>query len=151
MSDTTDTIINANVLEFAAYAHSGQRRKFTGEPYITHPIAVAQIAKYLAADIKGIDLSLLEKVALLHDVLEDTSVWYDELTTEFGEEVADRVRILTKVPGETYLQAILRAKADSITRIVKMADNMHNRSDLQFQQGSLKDKYEMSIHILSDN
>lgn len=144
----TDTIINADVLEFATYAHSGQRRKFTGEPYITHPIAVAEIAKYLAADIGGIDLSFLEKIALLHDVLEDTSVTYDELVSEFGEEVADRVRILTKVPGETYLQAILRAKADRYTRIVKIADNTHNRSDLQ--PGSLKDKYEMSLHILSE-
>lgn len=146
----TDTIINADVLEFATYAHSGQRRKFTGEPYITHPIAVAQIAKQqLSKGLATCAISLIEKVALLHDVLEDTSVTYDELVKEFGKEVADRVRILTKVPGETYLQSILRAKVDRITRIVKMADNIHNRSDLQ--PGSLKDKYEMSLHILSSS
>jgi GTP pyrophosphokinase len=144
----TDKIINSDVLEFATCAHAGQTRKFTGVPYITHPIAVASIAKGLAK-WKGVDVSLLEKVALLHDVLEDTDVTYEELVAAFGEEVASRVKILTKIPGETYLQAILRAKADTITTIVKYSDNRHNSSDLK--PGSLKDKYEMSMYILVQN
>lgn len=142
----TNKIINPDVLEFATRAHEGQTRKFTGAPYITHPIAVASLAKE-CAQWKGVDLSLLEKVALLHDVLEDTSVTYEELADAFGVDVADRVRILTKVPGETYLQAIMRAKTDMITAIVKYSDNKHNSSDLK--PGSLRDKYEMSMHILA--
>jgi (p)ppGpp synthase/HD superfamily hydrolase len=142
----TEKIINADVLEFATRAHAGQTRKFTGVPYITHPIAVAKIAKETAIG-RWINISLLEKVALLHDVLEDTDVTYEELVVAFGEGVADRVRMLTKVPGETYLQAILRANEDRITRIVKYSDNKHNSSDLK--PGSLRDKYEMSMYILS--
>jgi (p)ppGpp synthase/HD superfamily hydrolase len=143
----TDKIINSDVLEFSTRAHAGQTRKFTGTPYITHPIAVASIAKDIV-DSDWIDNSLLEKVALLHDVLEDTDVTYEELLEVFGGEVAGCVRILTKIPSETYLQAILRAKKNPITRIVKYADNVHNSSDLK--PGCPKDKYEMSMYILSD-
>ena len=143
----TDKIINTDVLEFATRAHLGQVRRFNNEPYITHPIAVAKIAKVLTIG-SDIDHSLLEKVALLHDVLEDTDVTYEELRDNFGETVADYVQRLTKVKGETYLSSILRAKEKAITTIVKIADNIHNRSDLK--PGTLRDKYEMSIYILSN-
>lgn len=144
MENTSQT-----ALEFATKAHAGQTRKFTGVPYITHPVAVAKIAKDAVSKFETtFSKDLLEAVALLHDVLEDTAVTYDELLHVFGKDVADRVRILTKVPGETYLQAILRAKGDDVTKIVKLADNIHNSSDLK--PGSLRDKYEMSMYILTN-
>lgn len=148
--ETPELILNPDILDFATRKHAGQVRKFSGEPYITHPIAVARIAKTIAP--KGIDPRLLEAVALLHDTMEDTDTTYDDILSLFedelfGIEVANCVSVLTKSLGETYLSAVLRAKDDPITRIVKLADNMHNSSDLK--PGSQRDKYEMSMYILT--
>lgn len=142
--ETSELILNPDVLEFATKAHAGQTRKFTGVPYITHPIEVARIAKSIAPE--GMNLRLLEAVALLHDVIEDTEFNYYHILNEFGAEVANRVLILTKRDDDTYLRAILRAKSNEITRIVKLADNIHNSSDLK--PGTQKDKYELSKYIL---
>ena len=146
--------IRQKALDFATLAHEGQVRKNGQQPYITHPIAVAEIALELARANWNEDpsqpyneewLDLVFVVALLHDTIEDTSVTYDDIVKAFGSQVANHVRTLTKV-DETYLEAILRAKQHPITRIVKIADNIHNSSDLG--KSSLKDKYSLSKYIL---
>ena len=75
---------------FACKAHQGQTRE-SGEPYISHPIAVAEILASFQLDAKTI------MAGLLHDVLEDTDVTEEELRREFGDEVVNLVLGVTKV------------------------------------------------------
>lgn len=137
------------VMAFAKKAHEGQKRK-SGEPYITHPIAVANIAEQLWVywyDETFPDTTLT-KVALLHDVIEDTSVTYEDIAKEFGYEIADYVLLLTKKEGDNYLQHIQRAGATLLTTVVKIADLTHNMSTLP--EGTLKDKYRLAKYILQN-
>lgn len=143
-------------LEFATKAHEGQFRKNSKLPYITHPIAVREIAiglfvsdgvKFLYSKADWLK-EQIEIVSLLHDVLEDTEVTPCELGQEFGKDVLGAVIALTKSEGANYLDAVLDAKAHPIARIVKIADNIHNMSDLK--EGTLKDKYRLSKYILEN-
>ncbi|MCG8434124.1 MAG: bifunctional GTP diphosphokinase/guanosine-3',5'-bis pyrophosphate 3'-pyrophosphohydrolase [Gammaproteobacteria bacterium] len=116
--------------EFGALAHEGQRR-LSGEPYISHPVAVAGILAEMRMDRATII------AAILHDVLEDTPTAKDQITTEFGEEVAnlvDGVSKLTQIKFKTKAEAqaenfrkMLLAMVDDIrVIIVKLADRLHN-------------------------
>ena len=103
--------------EIAEQAHAGQVDK-GGQPYIAHPCRVS-------AAVEG----LPEKtVALLHDVVEDCPDWtLDRLRAEgFDEAIIDAVDAMTKRPGEDYFVAILRARANTIARVVKLADLADN-------------------------
>lgn len=103
--------------EIASKAHQGQTDK-GGHPYIGHPVAVADMV-----------LTPEEKVvALLHDVVEDTSVTLQDLKQEFPAEVVEAVDLLTKKKGpdfslENYLKDI---RENEIARQVKLADLKHN-------------------------
>lgn len=109
-------------------AHEGQKRK-SGEPYITHPIAVAQII----ADM-GLPDSVIA-AALLHDVVEDTDYPLSQLSEEFGEEIASFVDGVTKLDKLTYGDS---AQAETVRKLVvamakdlrvlllKLADRLHN-------------------------
>ncbi len=108
--------------------HDGQLRK-SGEPYITHPLAVAQILAEL-----GMDTTTLV-AALLHDTVEDTSYTMDELRTDFGGEVALLVDGVTKFERAFYgaeaevhtiRKMIVAAGTDVRVLIVKLADRLHN-------------------------
>ncbi len=108
--------------------HRGQYRK-SGEPYITHPLAVAQILAEL-----GMDTTTLV-AALLHDTVEDTSYTMDRLRADFGREVALVVDGVTKFERafygqdaevETIRKMIVAAGADVRVLIVKLADRLHN-------------------------
>ena len=123
--------------EFARAAHEGQRRD-SGEPYITHPIAVASILVELGMDEASIC------AALLHDVVEDTPVTKEELTAEFGEEIAklvDGVTKLSKVPlstreeqqAENVRKMLLAMSQDIRVIIIKLADRLHNMRTLSFR------------------
>jgi (p)ppGpp synthase/HD superfamily hydrolase len=103
----------------ATRAHAGQKRK-DGTDYISHPVRVA-----VRCDTK------LEKVvALLHDVVEDTPVGFKELRElGFSQEVLDALDSVTKRPGEKYADFVLRAKANEIGRLVKLADISDNLED----------------------
>jgi len=79
-------------LSFAATAHATQKRKYTGEPYITHPIEVAKIV----ASVEHTDAMVC--AAYLHDVVEDCGVTLEEIKQEFGAEVEDLVFWLTDPP-----------------------------------------------------
>ena len=142
-------------LEFATQAHKGQVRKGTGLPYITHPIAVADIAlqteslieRYSSKSHKDEIVETLYVVAILHDTLEDCeSVTYDTLEESFGKSIATYVSLLTKQKGDSYLDSILRIKRCDIATAVKIADLTHNMSDLP--EGTQKDKYRLAKYLL---
>ena len=75
---------------YAEQAHYGQARR-TGEPYVTHPLAVATVLAHMHMDHESI------MAALLHDVIEDTGVTKEDIRTQFGEEVADLVDGVSKL------------------------------------------------------
>lgn len=115
---------------FAKQAHEGQKRR-SGEPYITHPLAVAKILAEMRMDPQTI------MAAILHDVIEDTQVEKQEILEKFGKEVAnlvDGVTKLTQIEFESRAQAqaenfrkMFMAMARDIRVIlVKLADRLHN-------------------------
>jgi (p)ppGpp synthase/HD superfamily hydrolase len=144
--------IREKALEFATKAHEGQFRKGSGLPYITHPIAVAEIAlelKKTKDKWEWVDEDILYVGALLHDTVEDVDwVTLEMIKEEFGIQAYWIVQDLTKIEGENYLTAILRAKKYIYSRLIKIADNTHNSSDLK--EGTLKDKYRLSKYILEN-
>ncbi|MGP1386865.1 MAG: HD domain-containing protein [Thainema sp.] len=103
-------------IAIAAEAHAGQVDK-AGHPYILHPLRVM-------LHVDGDDAQM---AAVLHDVVEDTSVTLDQLAREgFPQVVVEAVDALTKRPGETKLMAAERAAKNAIARVVKLADNADN-------------------------
>ena len=103
-------------IEIAANAHAGQRDK-AGQPYIFHPLRV----------MFRVNGEHEQMAAVLHDVVEDTAITIDDLAREgFPSEVLRAIAALTKLPGETRLEAAARAAADPIPRKVKLADNAAN-------------------------
>ena len=88
---TSNLLERARVFATAAHAAVGQTRKYTGEPYVVHPLEVANIV----LSVGGTEAMVA--AAMLHDVLEDTGVTFDLLEDEFGEEVAQLVLWLTDV------------------------------------------------------
>lgn len=117
-------------LTFATAAHAavGQTRKYTGEPYVVHPIEVSSIV----AEVGGTDVMLA--AALLHDVLEDTNVTYELLAEQFGTEVAELVLWLTDVSkpedgNRSTRKALDRqhsAAAPAEAQTIKVADLISN-------------------------
>ena len=123
--------------ETAVDAHKDQRRK-SGEPYIMHPIAVAQIV----ADQIGLGATSIA-AALLHDVAEDTSLTLDDIELMFGKEVAKIVDGLTKisklskdkrvsVQAENFKKMLLTMNDDVRVILIKIADRLHNMMTLEF-------------------
>ncbi len=120
--------------EVGARAHDGQTRK-SGEPYITHPIAVAGILADLGMDVETII------AAILHDTLEDTPLSPDELTTEFGATVTELVDGVTKLDklhfknrqeaaAESFRKMLLAMARDLRVILIKLADRLHNMRTL---------------------
>jgi len=103
-------------IEIAASAHAGQVDK-AGQPYILHPLRV----------MLRVDTPDERMAAVLHDVVEDTSITLEQLVAEgFPAAVTEAVTALTKLPGEDRIAAAHRAAANAIARIVKLADNTEN-------------------------
>jgi (p)ppGpp synthase/HD superfamily hydrolase len=134
-------------LEFAAEAHKGQVRKYTGEPYIVHPIEVMELVKQVTDDPK------MQAAALLHDVVEDTPVSIKEIKDEFGPRVAALVSDLTDVSKPEDGNRALRkeldrqhtAKASPDAKTVKLADLISNgksiiKDDPNFAKVFMKEK-----------
>jgi guanosine-3',5'-bis(diphosphate) 3'-pyrophosphohydrolase len=120
--------------DFALRAHEGQKR-VSGDSYITHPLDVAHILSNLELDLVTII------TGLLHDVLEDTLVSYEEIEKEFGEEVASLVDGVTKLSriefrskeehqAETWRKMFVAMARDIRVILVKLADRMHNMRTL---------------------
>jgi (p)ppGpp synthase/HD superfamily hydrolase len=150
-------IDRSKVLEFATRKHLGQKRK-DGKDYITHPIAVAEIALkifdeeyvYTPDPSNDEDRDILYALSILHDTYEDTDTTLEELEREFGGFISAAVGLLSRAEGVTYFQFIwdLYNKGELLTIITKRADLEHNMSDLK--EGSLKDKYRFAEQILKD-
>jgi len=119
---------------FSAAAHEGQTRK-SGDPYISHPVAVAGILADLHMDTPTLI------AALLHDVVEDTGVTNQEVSEKFGKQVAELVDGLSKLDkiefqsatqaqAENFRKMLLAMSQDVRVILVKLADRLHNMSTL---------------------
>ena len=123
--------------QYADSAHSGQLRK-DGSPYITHPLAVAEIVSELELDTDSII------AALLHDCIEDTGATHEDIAKLFGAPVADLVEGVTKLTRVQYtskeeeqmenLRKMLMAMAKDIRVIlIKICDRLHNMRTMEYQ------------------
>ena len=119
---------------FAKAAHGSQTR-YTGEPYITHPIAVAEMLAQMRMD----PATLI--AALLHDVVEDTAVTPAEIEAQFGKEVCDFVDGVTKLTqihfenhaqaqAENFRKMIMAMSSDIRVILIKLSDRLHNMRTL---------------------
>jgi len=125
--------------QVGAIAHEGQERK-SGEPYITHPVAVAGILAELGLDAETII------AAILHDTLEDTELSREALAAEFGEVVAELVDGVTKLDkmqfgtrqeadAESFRKMLLAMARDLRVILIKLADRLHNMRTLGAKDG----------------
>jgi guanosine-3',5'-bis(diphosphate) 3'-pyrophosphohydrolase len=123
--------------EFADEAHQGQMRK-SGEPYILHPLAVAEILVNMQMDVTSII------AALLHDVVEDTTVSLETVLEKFGKSCAMLVDGLTKLEriqfkskeeqqNENYRKMFVAMAQDIRVILIKLADRLHNMRTLKYQ------------------
>ncbi len=137
-------IIN-KAFNFAKQAHKGVRR-LSGEPYIMHPIAVAQIA----AEEVGLGSTSIS-AALLHDVVEDTDYTVEDIENIFGAKVAQIVDGLTKISGgifgeqasaqaENFKKLLLTMSDDIRVILIKICDRLHNMRTLASQPANKKYK-----------
>ncbi|MCE5232593.1 MAG: bifunctional (p)ppGpp synthetase/guanosine-3',5'-bis(diphosphate) 3'-pyrophosphohydrolase [Mizugakiibacter sp.] len=128
--------------EVGARAHAGQLRK-SGEPYITHPIAVAGILAELGMDAETII------AAILHDTLEDTALTRAELEAEFGATVTELVDGVTKLDkvrfgsrqeatAESFRKMLLAMARDLRVILIKLADRLHNMRTLEAQDAEAR-------------
>jgi len=120
--------------EVGALAHEGQTR-ITGEPYILHPVAVAQILANMRMDHESIT------AAVLHDTVEDTDLSKEDIETRFGKEIADLVdgvtkldkmkfRTRTEADAESFRKLMLAMSRDLRVIFIKLADRVHNMRTL---------------------
>jgi guanosine-3',5'-bis(diphosphate) 3'-pyrophosphohydrolase len=128
----------------AAKAHAGQTRK-SGEPYLTHPLAVAGILADMKMDVDTI------ATALLHDALEDNPLSVNEMRSEMGEVITRLVDGVTKIgklkfrsneelQAENFRKMMLAMSADLRVILVKLADRLHNMETLGFHGKPEKQK-----------
>ena len=133
-------------IEIAARTHAGQLDK-GGAPYILHPLRVMLRVAPGAQQI----------VAVLHDVVEDSAVTFEDLEREgFSAEVISGLRAVTKVEGESYEDFVARAALDPVGKAVKLADLMENSDLSRIAEPSQKDlervgKYGRAIVYLMAN
>ena len=129
-----DTALLEQAVDFAVAAH-GEQTRASGEPYVTHSLAVATLLEGMGLDVTAV------AAALLHDVPEDTEHSVEEITTLFGSEVAalvDGVTKLSRAAGrsreeaqaETIRKMFLAMSTDIRVVLIKLADRLHNMRTL---------------------
>ena len=125
-------------------AHEGQMRK-SGEPYITHPVAVAKVLAELKVDLETLG------AAILHDTIEDTPLTGEELASEFGETVAELVDGVTKLDklhfssrqeatAESFRKMMLAMARDLRVILIKLGDRLHNMRTLGAQTSEARER-----------
>lgn len=135
-SDDFDKDLVIKAFNYAKVHHEGQKRK-SGEPYIIHPIAVAEILAELNMDVATIC------AGLLHDTIEDTEATYEEIEELFSTDIANLVEGVTKIKNLGYLSGeesqaenirklVLAMSKDIRVVIVKLADRLHNLRTLEY-------------------
>ncbi len=133
---TADVGLIERAFALAREAHASQKRD-NGEPYIIHPLAVAEILAGFRLDVASI------ATGLLHDTVEDTGVTYAVLETKFGKPIADLVDGVTKLTrlelqsdrtkqAENFRKLVLAMSKDIRVLIVKLADRLHNMRTLHY-------------------
>ena len=138
--------------EVAARWHAGQYRK-SGDPYITHPLAVASILANL-----GMDTTTLV-AALLHDTIEDTDYTLEQISRDFGPEVAllvdgvtklDAVKLGDAAKAETIRKMVVAMAKDPRVLVIKLADRLHNMRTLTFlPRAKQEQKAKETLEILA--
>ena len=140
-------------LTFARNKHENQVRKFNGEPYVNHPIRVANIVKEFTSNEDML------AAALLHDTIEDTNATIEDIKLEFNDNIANMVWGLTsdkdqikKIGKTNYLSEKLN-KMSSDELLIKLADRLDNVSDLSSEQQKWSTEYSLQTNniILSLN
>ncbi len=130
-------------IEIAATAHTGQLDR-SGQPYILHPLRV----------MLAVNSEHERMAAVLHDVVEDSDITYDDLISEgFPTEVVDAVRLLTRAKGASRIDAARKAVRNPIARVVKLADVADNMNVSRISNPTEKDharqrEYEQVREIL---
>lgn len=130
--------------EVGAAAHAGQTRK-SGEPYITHPVAVAGVLAELGMDAETLI------AAILHDTIEDTPLTGEEIAGEFGANVAELVDGVTKLDklkfrdrqeaaAESFRKMLLAMSRDLRVIMIKLADRLHNMRTLGAQSAEARSR-----------
>jgi len=138
-------------LEFARAHHEGQTRKYTFEPYIEHPIAVAEMVGNHLNDVETIC------AAILHDVVEDTDVTIEEVNRLFGAEVAEYVWYLTKPPAFVGNRAKRKQidcdrlqQAPALVRFIKVMDIWHNSLSIKEYDPKFYETFREEVKVLLD-
>lgn len=131
-------------MRIAYEAHHGQVDK-SGVPYIFHPI---HLAEQMETEEECI-------VALLHDVVEDTDITFEQLEKEFSHTIIEALKLLTHDNSVEYMEYVKKIKYNPIARTVKLADLWHNYDITRLKKITKKDmkrreKYEVAIHYLSE-
>jgi len=133
-------------IQFATQAHKGQFRKYTGEPYITHPLAVMEIVRGVPGHTEEMLVA-----AVLHDVVEDTDVSLMEIQEEFGDAVSDLVLHLTDISTPEDGNRLKRKRKDAEwyaqgsaqAQTIKVADFIDNTRDIAQHAPKFWEVYKM--------
>lgn len=146
-----------NAIDFAIKYHGNQ--KYNGKPYSYHLEGVAKKARELWTYHNGTSeddkLEVVEIVAILHDILEDTDCTLPIIYKVFGKEVYYNVQCLTHEPEcQSYLEYIVSLKDKYIASVIKEADLQFNLAHIPDNPTGrwkhMRDKYEMALHILTN-
>lgn len=137
-----NTELTRKAMKIAYNAHINQVDK-SGVPYIYHPI---HLAEQMDTETECI-------VALLHDVVEDTDVTFEQLEQDFPEEVIEELKLLTHDKNTDYMEYVKKLKANPIAKKVKIADIKHNSDETRLEKITVKDiarinKYKKALEIL---
>ena len=146
-----DVGVVVKAYNYAEMAHSNAQTRFSGERYFIHPYNVALILADLHVDVQTI------AAGLLHDVVEDTGITYNEIKREFGEEIADMVDGVTKLSkvkyrnkeerqAESLRKMIVAMSKDIRVVIIKLADRLHNIRTLEYMPA--EKQYQKAIETI---
>ena len=137
-----DLALLQRAYDVAEAKHEGQKRK-SGDPYITHPLAVSTILAELGMD------TITLVAALLHDTVEDTGYSLEQLRADFGEEVAhlvdgvtklDKVELGNAAEAETIRKMVVAMARDPRVLVIKLSDRLHNMRTMRFLSPEKQEK-----------